>query len=192
MSGGQYLDPHPRNEDCDEHTENIVIISEDGGDCFGEPVLDIINRACNNVLDYGDSIDSRQTKDGYQLFENSVWSSPEKRRDAQCRLLAHSLWIIHPQLLLERELRVGFTYQIRSLPDESKVFTWIDGQQSNPKETREEIESQFLRVRVADTKQEIESWITSYLDFGVNPNGSEQTVIEWSNEAAESIDDIRG
>ncbi|WP_224268357.1 hypothetical protein [Haloprofundus salinisoli] len=191
MAGGQYLDPHPRDEDCDEHIENILIICQQNADCFGDPVIDIVNRACKKVVDYGDSIGSRETKDGYQLFEQSVWSSPEEQRDAQCRLLAHSLWIIDPQTLLEKELRVGFRYQLATLPAEARVFTWIDEQQSNPDKTRAEIESQYLSIRVADTVEDIEAWVASYLDFGVNPNGSEQTVIEWSNEAAEMIDDIR-
>lgn len=191
MAGGQYLDPHPRDEDCDEHTENIAIICQQKVDCFGEPVLDIVNRACRKVVDYEDSINSRETKDGLQLFEQSVWSSPDEERDAQCQLLAHSLWIVDPLTLLKDELRVGFKYQLAALPDEASVFTWVDGQQNNPDDIRAEIESQYLSVRVADTAEDIEAWVTSYLDFGVNPNGSEQTVIEWSNDAAETIDDIR-
>lgn len=191
MAGGQYLDPHPRDEDCDEHTENIAIICQRDVDCFGEPVLNIVDRACENVVDYGDSIKSRETRDGYQLFEQSVWSSPEEERDAQCQLLAHSLWIVDPQTLLEEEIRIGFKYQIAALPDEASVFTWVDGEQSNPDDIKAEIESQYLDVRVADTVEDIEAWVTSYLDFGVNPNGSEQTVIEWSNEAAKAIDNIR-
>ncbi|EJN57335.1 hypothetical protein HSB1_42980 [Halogranum salarium B-1] len=71
------------------------------------------------------------------------------------------------------------------------MFTWVDGQQSSPDDTQAEIESQYLSVRVAETVEEIESWVASYLDFQVNPNGSEQTVIEWSNEAARTIDEIR-
>ncbi|WP_049894595.1 hypothetical protein [Halogranum rubrum] len=191
MAGGPYLDPHPRGEDCDEHTENIAIICQQGTECFGEPVLDIINRACGRVFDYESSIYSRETKDGYQLFNQSLWSTPEEQRDAQCRLLAHSLWIVDPKALLKEELRIGFRYQLPALPDETSVFTWVDGQQSSPDDTQAEIESQYLSVRVAETVEEIESWVASYLDFQVNPNGSEQTVIEWSNEAARTIDEIR-
>lgn len=191
MAGGQYLDPHSRDEDCDEHTENIAIICQQDVDCFGEPVLNIVERACKGVVDYGKSIDSRETTDGLEIFKQSVWSSPEEERDAQCQLLAHSLWIVDPQTLLEEELRVGFKYQITALPDEASVFTWVDRQQSNPDEIRAQIETQYLDVRIADTAEDIEDWVRSYLDFGVNPNGSEKTVIEWSNEAAQTIDDIR-
>ena len=190
MAGGQYLDPYSWDEGCDEHTENIVIICQQDTDCFGESVENIIRRACGDVVDYGDSIDSRETKEGLQLFKQSVWSSPEEVRDAQCQLLAHSLWIVDPETLLERELRVGFMQQFSGLPDETGVFTWIDSQPDNPDELQAEIESQFLNVRIADTVSDIESWITGYLDYGVNPNSSEPTVIEWSNEAANQIDRI--
>ncbi len=191
MPGGPYLDPHPRDEDCDEHTQNIVIICNDDRNCFGEPVLDIVSRAYKNVHDYGDSIKSRETVDGYRLFEKSVWSHPEEQRDAQCRLLGHSLWIIEPELLLENEYRVGFSYQIRALPDQTRLFTWIGDRQSGTQVTRDEIESHYPGIRIAEAAETIESWVASYLDFGVNPKGSEQTVIEWSNDAAEAIDKIR-
>ncbi|MDB2262255.1 hypothetical protein PM035_15620 [Halorubrum ezzemoulense] len=190
MAGGQYLDPYSRDEGCDEHTENIVIIRQQDADCFGKPVESIVQEACKDVVDYGESIDSRETKDGLRLFKQSVWSQPEESRDAQCQLLTHSLWIVDPETLLERELRVGFRQQFSGLPDETAVFTWIDNQPNNPNELRAEIETQFLNVRIADTLSDIESWISGYLGFSVNPNGSEPTVIEWSNEAADEIERI--
>ncbi|WP_143421132.1 hypothetical protein [Halorubrum ezzemoulense] len=190
MAGGQYLDPYSWDEGCDKHTENIAIICQQDADCFGKPVENIVQDARKDVVDYGESIDFRETKDGLQLFEQSVWSPPEELRDAQCQLLTHSLWIVDPETLLEKELRVGFRQQFSGLPDETAVFTWIDNQPNNPTELRAEIETQFLNVRIADTLSDIESWISGYLSFRVNPNGSEPTVIEWSNEAADEIDSI--
>ena len=190
MAGGQYLDPHPRGEICDEHTENIAIICQQEADCFGEPVLKIIDRACKKVSDYGDSIDSRNTKNGFQLFERSINGSSSESRDAQCQLLAHSLWIVDPETLIEDGLASNIRFQLVALPSQASVFTWVNKQKSNRDKICRDIESRHLGVRVADSAEEFESWVTGYLDFGVNPNTGEETAIEWSNEAADKIDNI--
>ncbi|MDB2239240.1 hypothetical protein [Halorubrum ezzemoulense] len=190
MPGGTYLDPYSREQGCDEHTERVAIICQQDSFCFGEPISDIIEAACEEVSDYGDSIDSTQTTDGLQLFERSLESSDEGL-DAQCKLLAHSLWIVDPLVLIKQQEKIGFRFQLPRLPDEASVYTWVDKQHKNPENLQREIESTHRDIRIADTVKDIKYWVKSYLDFRVNPNGSEPTVIDWSNEAADEIDDIR-
>lgn len=190
MTGGSYIDPYSSEDGCDVHTENIAVICRDDRNCFGQPLTDVINQAYTNVEDLGSSIKTRETTGGLDLLRRSTPNNgtQAEQRDAQCKLLTHSLWIIDPETILNDILQVSLAFQVRCLPDESRVFTWVDDQ--NTAEDKSNIENQFTGVRVADSIDDLESWVEGYLDFQVNPDGSEQTVIAWSNEVANQIDNI--
>jgi len=193
MAGGSYIDPHNRGESCGSHTENIAIICSPGSNCFGEPVLDIVKRACRDIKDYGDSIKSRENTSGLELLKQSKphTGTEEEQRDAECKLLAHSLWLVDHETLLDDSLGVPLAYQVRNLPDESCVFTWISEGNADSQRVKKNIQSQYTNVQIAQSSDRIEELVRGYLEFRVNPNGSEQTVIEWSHEAADKIDAIR-
>jgi len=193
MAGSSYIDPYPRNEPCTEHTEDIAIICSEGAMCFGEPVLDLVQRTCAKLEDYGDSIQTRESKDAIDLVKQSCPAqdnSPEDQRHAERMLLTHSLWLIDHETLLNDKFWTPLTYQIRNLPDESSVYTWIKGDHEEFESVQSDIDTQFQKINVATSKEDLERWISGYIGFQVNPNGSEKTVIEWSHKVADQIDDI--
>ena len=193
MAGGSYIDPYPRDESCKKHTEDVAIICSPSTRCFGEPAPNFVRRVCDNVRDYGNTIETRESENAIDLLKQSCpnrGDSREAQRNAEKMLLTHSLWLIDHQTLLDSDFWTSLCYQVRNLPDESEVCTWISEDHEDVESLRSEITSQFGKIRVATSQDQLERLVSGYIGFQVNPNGSEQTVIEWSHKVADKIDDI--
>ncbi|NHN59801.1 MULTISPECIES: hypothetical protein [Halorussus] len=192
MTGGAYIDPYPRDKTLTNHKENIAVICDPSATCFGEPLEDFLNNVCSQITDYGNTIDTADNYNAIELVERSCptgSSTPDEQRDAEKSLITHSLWVIRYETLLRDDLYTALCYQVRGLPDETAVFSWVDSE-GDRESIETEISSQFTSVQVATSKSELEDNIKGYLGFQVNPNGAEQNVIAWSHNAANKIDKI--
>lgn len=192
MDDSVLVKKYPRDEDLDEHTESIAILCESGANCFEEPVASVLESAFTETQGYGDSINASPNEDAIDYLRKSCpenGGSREEQVNAQKYLLSHSLWLLSHETILEEDLRLSLNMQIRLLPRQACVLSWV-----NPSKDQEaikrEIKSIYPDAVVATSPGELKQSVQSYLGWQVNPNGSAQTVIEWSHEAAEAIDVI--
>jgi len=191
MSDGSFVNIHPRGETLDEHNESIAILSDPDADCFGTTIVSFLKSVCQGIDDHGTSIKTSPNEDALGYLHDSLPENGDHKKciRAQKFLISHSLWLFDSETVLEEELDTAIGWQVRNLPPESQVLTWVNSSQDQ-QAIKSEITSMHPSIKVATQPDELETWIEGYIGWQVNPNGGAQTAIEWSHRASEAIERI--
>lgn len=190
MNDGSYVEVHTEDS-IEEHDEAIAIISENDSNCFGKSPSSVIESACEEIPDYGESIFSTPNSAGYQMLADSAGRGETHQEEihAMKMLVSHSLWIVGPETVRDTEMKVALQCQARSLPDESKVFSWVNNSEEQ-KELEHILEDICKNAEVATSEDSLKSKIQGYLGYGVNPKCAPENVRKWSEKAAAKIKSI--
>lgn len=190
MSGGAYIDPYSRGQPVSFHRENLALIFDPNATCYDNPLSDIVQGVCENIRGYDDTISTTSTEDGVELLRQTTPETDyEENCIAQKRLLTHSLWLVHYEMLQQHEIRTAILYQTQNLPDEAAVIGWIDGP-GDRDSIRESLSTKFRQIELCTSRNEFERNIHGYLNYSANPANGSTNVIEWSHQVAQKIDSI--